>query len=67
MSFVEFVQWCFYGLISGALIYGVNTLKSLKESVDTLNISVGRIVEKTQWHEKELERLHDRVKDLEAV
>lgn len=65
MEFNNFVEWVFYALLSGAVIYGVGILKGLKNAVETLNVSVATIIEKTSWHEKELERLDKRIRDLE--
>lgn len=65
----KIIEWAFQGVMTSCLIYGVSAIseraRELKASIDELNASVARIIEKMSWHEKELERLDDRVKDLE--
>lgn len=56
MDFAKFIEWSFYGVVSGACVYGVSILAKLNESVKTLNEHVAVIIEKTAWHEKWLER-----------
>ena len=55
MQFSEFLTWGFTGLISGILIYGVKVLQDIKSSVEQLNERMATIIEKTSWHEKEME------------
>jgi len=65
MQFSEFLTWGFTGLISGILIYGVKVLQDIKSSVEQLNERMATIIEKTQWHEKEMERLNSRISVIE--
>jgi hypothetical protein len=65
MKFDEFLSWGFTGLISGILIYGVKVLQDIKSSVEQLNERMATIIEKTQWHEKEMERLNNRISAIE--
>lgn len=65
MQFSEFLTWGFTGLISGILIYGVKVLQDIKSSVEQLNERMATIIEKTQWHEKEMERLNGRINSIE--
>jgi hypothetical protein len=64
-DFQSFVQWGFYAICTGALAYGVSILNKLRESVEQLNGNMVRLLEKTEWHEKELERLDGRIAQLE--
>lgn len=66
MDFSHFIQWGFEGLISGALIYGVSVLTNLKSSINILNERIATIIEKTAWHEKELEKHEHRIIRLES-
>jgi hypothetical protein len=65
MNFDTFLSWGFTGLISGILIYGVKVLQDIKSSVEQLNERMATIIEKTQWHEKEMERLNSRISVIE--
>lgn len=63
IQFTDFVQWCFYGLISGCAIYLTSILSGLKLSVDELNIKMATIIEKTSSHEKRIEKLEDKIQN----
>jgi peptidoglycan hydrolase CwlO-like protein len=65
MKFDEFLSWGFTGLISGILIYGVKVLQDIKSSVEELNERMATIIEKTSWHEKEMERLNGKIEMIE--
>lgn len=65
MQFDTFLSWGFTGLISSILIYGVKVLQDIKSSVEQLNERMATIIEKTQWHEKEMERLNSRISVIE--
>lgn len=66
MQFSEFLTWGFTGLISGILIYGVKVLQDIKSSVDELNERMATIIEKTAWHEREMEKMSNRIVSLES-
>jgi len=57
MDFQEFFRWVFYGLMGGVCTYGVYILGKLQDSVEKLNINVAIVVERTENHEKRLDRL----------
>lgn len=63
IQFTDFVQWSFYGLISGCAIYLTSILSGLKLSVDELNIKMATIIEKTSSHEKRIEKLEDKIQN----
>lgn len=65
MDFTMFVEWGFYGIISLSVMIGVKILSQLKNSINSLNIQVARILEKSSWHEKELMRHEGRLTKLE--
>lgn len=65
MNFQIFVEWVFYGIVGGACVYGVAILSHLKTSIDNLNLQVATIIEKSNWFQKELDRLDGRVTKLE--
>lgn len=65
MKFDEFLSWGFTGLISGILIYGVKVLQDIKASVEELNERMATIIEKTSWHEKEMEKINGRIDNME--
>jgi len=65
MDFNFFIEWAFYGIISLSAIMGIKILTQLRDSIDKLNIKVARILEKTSWHEKELDNQNKRINKLE--
>lgn len=65
MDFNFFIEWAFYGIISLSAIMGIKILTQLRDAIDKLNIKVARILEKTSWHEKELESQNKRINKLE--
>jgi chaperonin cofactor prefoldin len=65
MQFDTFLSWGFTGLISGILIYGVKVLQDIKASVEELNKRMATIIEKTSWHEKEMEKINGRIDNME--
>lgn len=66
MEFSHFIEWGFYGVISGGVIYGVSILAALKASIDSLNASMSALVEKSEWIEKTLDRHESKLSDLEV-
>ena len=66
MQFPDFVQWCFYGLMGGSVVYGVTILAHLKNSIDTLNEKIAVVIEKTSWHEKILDRHSAAIEQLQS-
>lgn len=46
--------------------YGVHILGQMKRSIDELNQSMAKIIERTEWHTKEIERLDERVQRVEV-
>lgn len=64
MDFAQFVEWVFYGLISGCFVYGVSILKNLNKSIETLNIQIAVIIEKTSNHEKRLDKHDEQIDKL---
>jgi hypothetical protein len=64
-DYQSFASWLLCGLLGGCAVYGVGVLAKLTASIQQLNGQIARILEKTAWHEKELERLDDRVSRVE--
>lgn len=76
MTFDNFVSWVFFALLSGAgaLIAKVlidlrtdlkESTKALQETLEDLNKNVAGLLEKTDWHERELLRIDSRLTKLE--
>lgn len=62
----QFIQWAFYALITGCAIYLVAILDNLNKYVKVLSEQMGMIIEKTAWHEKELDDHNGRLRNLEV-
>ncbi len=65
IDLTSIATWAFEAILGGICVYGVNILKELKNSIDELNKQVSRVIERTDWHTKELERLDIRIYALE--
>ena len=65
MNFDSFLSWGFTALLSGVLVYGVKILQDIKNSVDELNERMATIIEKTAWHEREMEKMSTRISEIE--
>lgn len=65
MNYLQFFEYIFYGLLSFCALYITSTLSKLKDSVDKLNGNFATLIEKTTWHEKQLDKLEDRLNNLE--
>lgn len=65
MEFSNFLTWGFTGLLSGILVYAVKVLTDIKKSVEELNERMATIIEKTFWHEKEMEKMSARINAIE--
>lgn len=64
-NFAQFIQWGFYGMISGALVYAVRILSDLEKSVEGLNIKIATVIERTSNHEKQIDMHDNRLRRLE--
>lgn len=66
MDYKELVSWAFQGLLAMGSMLIVQALKDIKISVMLLNERVATVIEKTSWHEKELEKHDGRIRQLEV-
>lgn len=62
----QFVQWAFYALLTGSIIYLVAVIDNLTKYVKELSEKMGIIIEKTTWHEKTLDDHDERLRTLEV-
>lgn len=65
-TWTSFIDWASKGIIGAVCMYGVHVLSQMKNSIDSLNEKVARIIERTEWHSRELEKLENRVIRLEG-
>lgn len=61
----NFVDWALKGLIGGVIMYAVHILGRVRMSIESLNKKVATLVERSGWHNKEIDRLHSRLARLE--
>ena len=67
MEFSKFVEWGFYSLVGGSVVYGVTILAHLKNSIDLLNEKIAVVIEKTSWHEKLISQSQEDIKSLQKA
>ena len=65
MEFSEFVYWGFSTLLTGTVVYLAKVLYTMEGSIQILNEYMVRQSEKIHWHEKEIDRIFDRIGALE--
>jgi uncharacterized protein Yka (UPF0111/DUF47 family) len=72
MEFSHFIEWAFYGLISATAVYIASTIGKMKQSIEELNVTFAREIEKLssvknaiEKHERHLDKLDDRVLAME--
>lgn len=65
MEWNLFVDWAFKAILGGIVFYGVHVLSEMKKSIDTLNSKVSQMIERTEWHTKEIDRLEFRISRIE--
>jgi hypothetical protein len=60
-----FADWAAKGILGGICLYGVRILSQMKNSIEALNEKVATIIERTDWHTKEIDRLDQRITRIE--
>jgi hypothetical protein len=65
MEYQRFIEWIFYGVISGVAVHGVRVLAKMGESIDSLNAKMAVVLERQDWHGRELEKQDNRITRLE--
>ena len=62
MTFHRFKDWMLLGLLTA----GIYIMWDMKTSVDKLNTSVATIIEKSIWHERQINQHDERIRSLET-
>ncbi len=57
MEFDKFIEWGFMGVVGGGITWSATILQKIQKNISDLNSQVAVILEKTKWHEKEIEQL----------
>lgn len=65
MEYSNFVQWAFFGLLGYGFMKISSVLSDLTKSVERLNEKLAGLLEKSAWHERNINELHDRVRVIE--
>lgn len=63
----EMVQYGFYALMSLVATYGVSVLASMRGSIDTLNVKIAIVIERSDQHDKILDKHDTRLSKLETT
>lgn len=66
IDFTSFVDWAIKGSVGGICAYGVHLLSQMKNSIDLLNDKMAKIIERTEWHTREIDKLEYRINKLEG-
>lgn len=64
LEFAQFIEWVFYGVVSGGVIIAVKILGDMTDSINQLNIKMAILIEKTSNHETELMKSHEVATDF---
>lgn len=64
IQFSEFVNWAFYGVVSGCAVYGVSILAKLNSSIQDLNVKIAVVIERQSGHEKRLDKHDEQIETL---
>lgn len=65
MNAIQLVSWGFEAAVVGIFGWGVAEIGKIRTSVESLNIGVAKIVERTETHGKEIDRHDERIRQLE--
>jgi hypothetical protein len=65
MDFDKFVLWAFMAIMGGGVGWSATFLARISKSISQLNVSVATVIERTAWHQKELENHDHRITHLE--
>jgi hypothetical protein len=60
------VDWMIKGVLGGICMYAVHILSQMKTSIDGLNDKMAQIIERTEWHTREIDKLELRISNLET-
>lgn len=65
IEYAKFIEWIFFGLLSLAGVYLTttlkDTLKGLKDSIDSLNEKMAVEIEKSNWIRKNIEEMQHEI------
>lgn len=59
------IDWIMKAILGGIFSYAVHILSEMKNSIESLNEKVAKVIERTEWHSKELEKLDYRMTRIE--
>ena len=65
-DWTHFFDWASKGVISFVCTYGVHVLSKMHHSIVSLNQKMAKLLERTEWHSKELKKLDVRVTRIET-
>jgi hypothetical protein len=60
-----FIEWAFKGLLAGGLAYGLTLINRLTTSIESLNIKIAVLIERTENHAKTIEKHDERISNIE--
>ena len=60
----ELMSTGFMGFLSFGLVYAVNVLSKMKDSIEDLNVHIATLIEQNKFQQKQIEENKDHIEDL---
>lgn len=51
----DLIDWGFKAIVGGAVVLGVNFMGKMSHSIETLNVQMGQMLERSEWQQKALD------------
>ncbi len=65
VEFGKFVEWGFMAVLTGGVAFSTKFLGKISKSVSDLNTQIAVILERMNWHQREIESHGSRISKLE--
>lgn len=66
MEFSKFIEWAFYALLSGGVVWVCRYLQLISKDITKLHADLSVIVERTAWHDRAINDHSGRIRELEV-
>ncbi len=65
ITFSQFVNWAFYGLLAFVAVDIMRSIREVKDSIAILNTQVAVVIAQTETHKEVLDKHDERIHSLE--